>query len=586
MFLTNAEANAIFDATKIIVSAGVLAAAAIVYTVNENDINTLLLIKQGIIQYILKFHKYKSKNSMNKVLSMLFMASTVTAMFIPTMLAYSFPIINQVTQMSGPVMTVLATDPTALSSPFDASGVQSYTNLTQMIGSLICNTTTTCITNTQQNGLLLDETTVQLTQVPISSCIAPYQEWCLVNGTWNPVQTVLLGGQPRSLAAQGSWSSYYQYASISNASAVPGYDMLSNGIYLNSGLGNSTYGIQLSNSLKLMENTVKIMSGVELASDFIAVSYRYVNNDTVSIVSERYEVKQYEITSVNVLGQVTSPFFANGSCSALYNMYGNQAYQYEQTSTTSSGINLYFYQDFRLLNGIASMDACYLSIASDYTFITSINQTDIMYEAQISGQSPIIQSIYGSGDININTTSMDYDSLYATGTVLIAERSNYTGGAIMHSAGILPEVESRLARDLGSMDIQLPTQLMTYARYGGIYLSGNLIKIEPALQTSVTFIVTIVAVNSVFIILVIKSWMTWRVRYLNTPIEQIIASTAHPDQKTCSDLSAVVYIGVKYDNRGKHITLTSRGHTLCTVENNSLLDGLPKNSEGYYGYKS
>ena len=70
IYLSNSEANAIFDITKLMLGIGIMSLAAIILSTGKGDLNAMLLVRRGALMYPFIQDRYMVSGKYNKIITM------------------------------------------------------------------------------------------------------------------------------------------------------------------------------------------------------------------------------------------------------------------------------------------------------------------------------------------------------------------------------------------------------------------------------------------------------------------------------------------------------------------------------------
>src|ERR1700730_1957213 len=284
-YISNSDANALFDVTKLISVAGLTAFTAILFCLCENDLNAYLLVRRGFFSVYPAIKRYKTKNITNKIMAVFMILIVTLCGFLPTIFAYYFPVKNYIVNTAPLSSNNDRGDYLKLTKQLDASGIYvDNTNIGNTICEVICNSTGLCTTQTVQSGFLIDSTQTVLNKIPIEACMDNEQSWCSPSNSDQIHNLIILSGLQYQLNINGTWDNYSLTASVINATTVPASDLLNNGMHLYTGVNKFYETSTLTEEMYMMPGVSQLMAGLEMAIDYSALSYNYVTQEVVSVL--------------------------------------------------------------------------------------------------------------------------------------------------------------------------------------------------------------------------------------------------------------------------------------------------------------
>jgi hypothetical protein len=558
---------------------GIMSLAAVILSAGKGDLNAMLLVRRGAFMYPFIQNRYAVSGKYNKIITVIVVLALALNNFLTTILAYKYPIINQITSSSQTISNMQRGVYMNLSQQLDASSVGITTSdLTESISGVICNATQICSTDKSATGYTINEQAVAAIKSNITVCTEYNQQWCIMNGTNSYINGLVINGVDWTVPINGAWDNYSQYGYAENVTTPHAIDVLNNAIQIYTGVSGGS-PINFVSAALMIPNMAQLMSNIEMAIDYYMIQYNYINSSQIVMLVTNYNIKQYQMPNTSVMTNLDSIYFATGSCALVLQTCSltpnvsncNAPRQYYSTSE-------YVYQRFWLEGGVAYQDECYLGVDGNMTWITSANITATAYTINVEPQNVAQYSTYEMTQVSYPNTSVPADYVYQIGVALTASNTTFANGQVGASSGMMPNAKYVTGTVLLSDNYTLPQQLFTFEAQGGVNINMTYIQVQPALLVNVSFVITIVILNILAIMITIYAIVNWRVRCFSTPIEIVIAATA---QKKGASLDAKVNLAMISD-RHKHITLASNGQKIVASDGIESEDNIPLSSKGYY----
>lgn len=419
IYLSNSETNAIFDITKPMIGIGIISLEAIILSAGKGDLNAMLLVRRGALMYPFIQDRYMVSGKYNKIITMVIVLALALNNFLTTILAYKYPIINQITSSSQTISNMQRGIYMNLAQQLDASSVSVTTSdLTESISGVICNATQICSTDMSITGYTINKQAVAAIKSNITVCTEYNQQWCIMNGTNSYINSLFINGMDWTVPINGTWDDYNQYGYAENLTTPHAIDVLNNAIQIYTGVSEG-YPINYVSAALMLPNMAQLMCNVEMAIDYYMNQYNYINSSQVVMLVTNYNIMQYQMPNTSVMTDSDSIYFATGSCALVLQTCSltpnisdcNGPRQYYSTSE-------YVYERFWLEGGVAYQDECYLGVDGNMTWITSANISATAYTINVEPQNVAQYSTYEITQVSYPNTSVSADYVYQIGVAL------------------------------------------------------------------------------------------------------------------------------------------------------------------------